>query len=227
MIQFRLPMTECHHVYWPAPFAGMQPNMEGRIHIIADGAQVVRRRMEMRPTEDLMNEHRVIERMLVVVSRAADRLNEGREVGSEVFVGAADFFKNFADRCHHGKEEKLLFKKMMERGVSGEVGPIAVMLREHEDGRAHVRKIAELSARKLDERSRTELIKHAKAYVDLLGQHIQKEDNILYPMANQILTSEDQKELEKGFDEVEEKIMGPGVHERYHHMIEEWEEKLG
>jgi len=83
-----------------------------------------------------------------------------------------------------------------------------------------------IEARKLDKRSRTELIKHAKAYVDLLGQHIQKEDIILHPMANQILTSEDQEELEKGFDEVEEKVMGPGIHERYHHMIEEWEEKL-
>jgi hemerythrin-like domain-containing protein len=189
-------------------------------------AHVVRRRMEMKPTEDLMNEHRVIERMLAVVSVAADRLNAGQDVDSAVFAGAADFFKNFADRCHHGKEEKLLFKKMMERGVSGEVGPIAVMLREHEDGRAHVRRITELSAKKLDKKAKTELIRHTRAYVELLGQHIQKEDNILYPMANQILTSEDQEELEKGFEEVEEKVMGPGVHERYHHMIEEWEEKL-
>jgi len=180
----------------------------------------------MKPTEDLKNEHRVIERMLAVVSIAADRLNAGQEVDSDVFVGAADFFKNFADKCHHGKEEKLLFKKMIERGMSGEVGPSAVMLREHEDGRAHVRKIAEISAKKLDKKTKMELIRHAKAYVELLGQHIQKEDNVLYPMANQMLSSSDQKELEEGFEEVEEKIMGPGVHERYHHMIEEWEEKL-
>ena len=164
--------------------------------------------------------------MLHVISIAADRLNAGQDVDMEVFVGAADFFKNFADKCHHGKEEKLLFEKMMERGVSGEVGPIAVMMREHEDGRAHVRKIAELSGKKMDQKVKSELIRHAKAYAELLGQHIQKEDNILYPMANQILTSGDQKELEKGFEQVEEKIMGRGVHERYHHMIEEWEEKL-
>ena len=84
----------------------------------------------------------------------------------------------------------------------------------------------EIETRKLDKRSRTELIKHAKAYVDLLGQHVQKEDNILYPMANQILNSEDQEELEKGFEEVEENVMWPRTHERYHHMIDEWEERL-
>src|SRR3990170_1111752 len=102
----------------------------------------------MLPTEDLMNEHRVIERMLGIVSVACDRMEDGQEVDRELFVGAADFFKNFADKCHHSKEEKLLFEKMQSRGASGEVGPIAVMLREHQDGRAHVKKITELSAQK-------------------------------------------------------------------------------
>jgi hemerythrin-like domain-containing protein len=179
----------------------------------------------MQPTDELMNEHRVIERMLVVVSNACDRLENGQEVEQELFVGAADFFKNFADRCHHGKEEKLLFVKMQERGVSGEVGPIAVMLREHQDGRGHVRKIAELSATKMNQKTKDGLVRVGRAYVDLLSKHIQKEDNILYPMANQILTKEDQEELAKGFEEVEENVMGPGVHERYHHMIDEWEKK--
>jgi len=179
----------------------------------------------MLPTEDLMNEHRVIERMLGVVDRACDRIERGQEVDQELFVNAADFFRNFADKCHHGKEESLLFQKMQERGVSGEVGPIAVMLREHQDGRAHVKKMTELSAAKMSEKTKGGLVKASRSYVDLLSKHIQKEDNILYPMANQILTKDDQEELLKGFEEVEEKVMGPGVHERYHRMIEEWEKK--
>jgi hemerythrin-like domain-containing protein len=181
--------------------------------------------MAMLPTEDLMNEHRVIERMLRVVDRACDRIEKGQEVEQELFVSAADFFKNFADKCHHSKEEKLLFEKMQERGVSGEVGPIAVMLREHQDGRVHVKRIAELSATKMSKKTKDGLVKASRSYMDLLSKHIQKEDNILYPMANQILTKDDQEELLKGFEEVEEKVMGPGVHERYHHMIEGWEKE--
>jgi hemerythrin-like domain-containing protein len=181
---------------------------------------------EVLPTEELMNEHRVIERMLDVLSKAATKLEDGESVDSGVFVDAADFFKNFADKCHHGKEEKLLFVKMVERGISGETGPVAVMLREHEDGRMHVRNIAEVSAKVLTDKTRAKLVQHARAYVELLSQHIQKEDKILYPMANQILSSRDQDELEKGFEEVEEKIMGPGVHERYHRRIEELETEL-
>jgi hemerythrin-like domain-containing protein len=180
----------------------------------------------MTPTGDLMNEHRVIERMLKLVDKAADSLERGEQVGPEFWSDASDFLRNFADKCHHGKEERLLFVKMMERGVSGEVGPIAVMMREHEDGRAHVRKIAALSVGKPNKKDSAALIKHTRAYVELLTQHIQKEDHVLYPMANQLLTPDDQDELSEGFEKVEEEIMGAGTHERYHHMIEAWEEKF-
>jgi hemerythrin-like domain-containing protein len=181
----------------------------------------------LRPTDELMEEHRLIERMLKVVSAAADRLDKGEEVDQEVFVDAADFFRNFADKCHHGKEESLLFEKMMEHGVSGEVGPIAVMLREHQDGRVHVMRIAELSGKELDEKSAHELVLQTRGYVDLLGQHIQKEDNVLYPMANALLTSEDQEELGRGFGKVERELMGPAAHDRYARIVERWEKKYG
>lgn len=180
----------------------------------------------MLPTDDLMSEHRVIERMLGILTTASNRLEKGQDIDPQLYLGAVDFLKNFADKCHHTKEEKLLFEKMMERGVSGEVGPIAVMMREHQDGRAHVKNLDKLSKEKMSEKTREGLIKSSRAYVDLLSKHIQKEDSVLYPLANQILDKEDQKELEKGFEEVEEKVMGPGVHERYHQMIEEWEEKF-
>ena len=178
------------------------------------------------PTDDLMSEHRVIERMLGILTKASNRLEKGQDIDPELYVGAVDFLRNFADKCHHTKEEKLLFEKMMERGVSGEVGPIAVMMREHQDGRAHVKSLDKLSKEKMSKTTRQGLIKSSRAYVDLLSKHIQKEDNVLYPLANQILDKEDQKELEKGFEEVEEKVMGPGVHEKYHHMIEVWEEEF-
>src|SRR5512136_43627 len=145
----------------------------------------------MKPTEDLMNEHRVIERMLVIVQRAADRLEDGQAVEADVFTGAVDFFKNFADRCHHGKEEKLLFEKLIERGMSRTEGPIAVMLREHDLGRAYVREIGELSSKGFDAGSKAGLIENGRAYAKLLHQHIQKEDRVLYPTANRILTAFD------------------------------------
>ena len=84
-----------------------------------------------RPTEDLVGEHSVIVKMLRVMDKASEEINKGKEVEPELWKGAVDFLQNFVDKCHHTKEEKHLFPTMVERGVSGEAGPIAVMLREH------------------------------------------------------------------------------------------------
>ncbi len=181
----------------------------------------------VRPTEDLMKEHAVIVRMLHVLSKASDRLSNEEDVDRQLFVQAVDFLKNFADKCHHTKEEKHLFVEMMAHGVSGEVGPISVLMREHQDGRAHVKKLEALSGSKMTKRTRDGLNSTSGAYVDLLSKHIEKENKVLFPMADQLLTAEDQERLEKAFEEVEQKVMGPGVHERYHTMIEEWERKYG
>lgn len=181
----------------------------------------------MRPTEELKDEHRVIERMLGIVVKAADKMDAGEVLDRRVFTGAAEFFREFADRCHHGKEERQLFQKMVERGMSSESGPIAVVLHEHEEGRAHVRAIGKLAEKPPEEYMTKELVRHVREYVEMLGQHIQKEDNVLYPIADNILTKEDIDVLENGFREIEEKVMGPGVHEKYHRMIEEFERELG
>jgi hemerythrin-like domain-containing protein len=182
---------------------------------------------DMLPTDELKNEHRVIERMMKLLWDASNRLERGNEIDPEFFVNAGDFFSNFADKCHHAKEEKLLFEKMMERGVPRDVGPIPVMLSEHTDGRMHVRKITELAGKKLGPKELAQLVENGRDYVSMLTKHIQKEDSILYPMANDVLTARDQRELEEGFDKIEKEIMGPGVHERYHKMIEAWEKRLG
>jgi hemerythrin-like domain-containing protein len=177
----------------------------------------------MKPTETLTAEHRVIEEMLELTRVAAGQLEAGGAVGPAVFEQAADFFRNFADRCHHGKEERHLFAKLIERGMSKEAGPVAMMLAEHEIGRAHVRALgaaADCLAAGEPGADR-EVVEHALAYADLLAAHIRKEDLGLFPLADRILTAGDQADLEKVFDRVETEEMGEGFHERYHGMVEE------
>jgi hemerythrin-like domain-containing protein len=174
------------------------------------------------PIEDLKNEHGVIVRMLKVMDKASVQLHAGREVDPELWEGATDFLQNFVDKCHHTKEEKHLFPVMVERGVSGEVGPIAVMLREHEDGRAHAKRLRALTADAPRRKNSERISETVRAYVDLLTMHIRKENGVVFPLADQVLNPQDQNELEARFEEVEEKVMGPGVHERYHRMIEDW-----
>lgn len=177
----------------------------------------------MRPTETLMAEHRGIEKMLRVTENAAERLSRGEPVDVSIFEKAVDFFRNFADRCHHGKEEKQLFQRLVAHGMDREKGPVGVMLKEHELGRGHIRGMSEAikRLREGEPQAGQDLIRHALAYAELLTAHIRKEDQILFPLADRTLLPEEQAELGEAFERVEAEEMGEGVHERYHQMIHE------
>jgi hemerythrin-like domain-containing protein len=137
-----------------------------------------------------------------------------------------EFIRGFADRCHHGKEEDLLFCAMEEAGIPRQGGPIGVMLHEHTVGRNYVQGMAEgIAAYKAgDSQAAARIAESARGYVALLTQHIHKEDNILYPMADRVLSSAKQAELLQGFARVESERVGPGKHEEYHGLLDRLEE---
>jgi hemerythrin-like domain-containing protein len=172
--------------------------------------------------ETLMHEHRVIEQVLAALDATAAEARAGAEVSRARIADLAEFFAGFADRCHHGKEEDLLFQRMVARGFPAEAGPIAMMLHEHERGREHVRVLAALGRRSgpLSPAERDTLAAHAGAYVPLLGQHIIKEDQVLYPMALRALSPEDLDDLTRRYLEFEQAQMGSGEHERLHSLAD-------
>jgi len=177
----------------------------------------------MTPTETLKHEHEVILMVLDAAQREAETIRTAAKVDAERIRKFLDFFRNFADRCHHAKEENHLFRRMVERGFSADAGPIAVMLAEHDQGRAHLRAVeAALPAASGGESSAiAEVSGHLGEYADLLRQHIDKENTVLYVMADQILTATDQAELSSAFEKVEAEEMGEGTHERFHQLAHE------
>jgi len=178
-----------------------------------------------KPTEVLSDEHRVIERVL----GAVEKLLAAPPVPSlSHWKKALDFISNFADQCHHLKEEKLLFPAMEAHGIPQEGGPIGVMLMEHEEGRSHVRAMrAAVEGLERGETSGVEsLLSHARGYVRLLKEHIQKEDEILFRIADDCIPSGEQTALLKSFEEHESSEMGAGVHEKYLAIAQELETAL-
>lgn len=174
----------------------------------------------MMPTETLKHEHQIILMVLGAAEREAQSIQNSGKVHAEELDRMLDFFRNFADRCHHAKEEELLFVKMQERGMPVRGGPIAVMLQEHDEGRRRVKAVAEAlpQARSGDASALTSMRSNLLAYVQLLRAHIDKEDNVLYPMADRLFTLEDQRVLTEAFEKVEAEEMGEGVHEKYHQL---------
>ncbi len=182
----------------------------------------------MKATEILMDEHRVIERVLMALESAARRVEAGQALRPEFFVDAADFIRGFADGCHHMKEEGVLFKTMEEYGVPVTGGPIGVMLHEHDLGRGFTREMREAALRWSagDDSARAEVVSNALAYVSLLRQHIQKEDNILFRMADQVIPADEQTHVDEGFEHIEHEETGEGVHEKYLGMAEQLEQEV-
>ncbi len=183
----------------------------------------------MKATDVLMEEHRVIERVIAVLETAAQELAQGNEVRSGLFIEATDFIKGFADGCHHKKEEGVLFKSLEEHGMPVQGSPIGVMLYEHEQGRAFTRGLRQ-AAEQLqagDASARAAVIQNARNYAALLRQHILKEDRILFPMANQVIPREMHDPVWQGFKHVEHEETGEGVHEKYLALANRLSQEVG
>lgn len=179
----------------------------------------------MRATDILMSEHRVIERVIDSMIIAVQRLESGAQVRPDFFLEAADFIKGFADGCHHRKEEGVLFKAMSESGMPVQGGPIGVMLHEHQLGRSYTQTMRQAAQRLAegDDTARPAVIAAARAYAELLRQHIAKEDGVLFPMAEQFIPSHQHEQLIHDFEHVEHEETGEGVHERFLALAEHLE----
>ncbi len=175
----------------------------------------------MDPIATLKHEHQVILLFCDGAVREARRLESGGVLDAARIEGMVDFIRNFADRCHHAKEEVHLFARLGERGFPMQAGPVGMMLHEHELGRAHVAAIAEALPRAAagDAAATRAIAAGLLGWAELLRAHIFKEDNILYPMAQQALSADDMAELEARFERVEREEMGEGTHERYHSFV--------
>lgn len=176
----------------------------------------------MNPIETLMHEHDVILLVAGAARREAAAIRQGQSFRREKVEQILDFVRTFADACHHGKEEDLLFTRLETKGFSREMGPVAVMLFEHEQGRGYVRQAAaNLDAAAAGDANAARAVADGLAgWADLIEQHIDKENNVLFPMAQQVLAKAELEELEAGFEKVERERFA-GAHERYHTLAHE------
>jgi hemerythrin-like domain-containing protein len=173
--------------------------------------------------ETLMQEHRLIEQVLDALVGFADEIRRRETTDKEELGRFVEFLRAFADGCHHGKEEDVLFAAMIESGFPRDGGPVAVMLHEHSQGRGLVRALAQKAAQPgaWSGEDRQAVASAAAAYAALLHGHIHKEDAILYPMAEQHLSPERMARVAEDCDRFEAERTGSGEHARLHALAED------
>ena len=174
-------------------------------------------------TDILRHEHEAIVRMLDVSGVVAERLAAGTKIEPEILSQLLEFFHLFADRCHHGKEEELLFPLLERKGLLRAGGPIGVMLDEHTQGRAQMERMtaAAEAYRNGDANAGQRWASAMNRYAALLRQHIDKENHILFELADRLMTPAEQAEMVAAFERSEIEKMGAGTHQRLHALMDQ------
>ena len=176
-------------------------------------------------TQVMVEEHRLILRMIALVEQNTARVERGEFRDWRFFLDAVDFIREYADRFHHAKEEDVLFTALVKNGMPEKQSPIEAMLMEHDAGRAHVRGMEAAARRALegDESEIPALLEHARGYAQLLRGHIDKEDTILYPLSERVLPQEVRPAMLEAYRAAEARA--PELAETYRRMVERYEKE--
>lgn len=176
----------------------------------------------------MVEEHRYIKRMLGVIRKMCHRILKDEPVDYPDFFTVMDFVRNYADQHHHGKEEALLFDRMMkELGSTAEKLVKLGMYVEHDLGRLHIQELeaAVQLVMEGNEEARLDVIANAVSYTHLLHRHIDKEDTVVFMYAKNNLSQETLQELDEASDDFEQRAADQQTQERYITLLEGLERK--
>jgi hemerythrin-like domain-containing protein len=173
-------------------------------------------------TNSLRRDHDLIEKVLSSMKITISLLKDGKTIPESILLPTIDFTKNFVDVCHHGKEEEILFPALAQTGMPTKMGPIARMLLEHQITKEIASKIEESSKEYISDGNSAKLVHNIEQYIEHVTDHLHKENNRLFMMADARLQSHTEK-IEKVLTETENtKLDHLGkTREHYENLVDE------
>ncbi len=170
----------------------------------------------------LMHEHRLILRGIDDIRREAERIRRDGHIDENYIGTIVDFLSSYADRCHHGKEEDILFRALEDKPMSDELaGDMRRLIEDHIWARAEKRLMAEAAARFIggDQTARAAIIDAMEAFVAFYPDHIEREDHGFFKPAIELFTPQEREELVEEFEAFDRELF----HERYRGIVEDLE----
>lgn len=168
--------------------------------------------------DELKHDHDAILSSLSILDAMVGKLGKPGAPSADALKSYIGFLKEFADKCHHGKEEGILFPALTGAGLPANSGPVGVMLHEHVEGRALIQQMEKALAAGVDAPAFT---RAAQGYAELLRAHIAKENDVLFPMAERMLPASQLEEIKGRFVNHEETVIGHGRHEELHALLKD------
>ena len=177
---------------------------------------------EMSATADLRFEHLGVGRMLGIMDAMARCALAGEPVDAVDLAQTIEFLRVFVDQCHHAKEEELLFPAIRAAKITSVEKTIGMLLADHAQGRKAVVQISSGAQRLADdgESASAELADAISGYTRLLRAHIRREENDCFGAADSELSAAVQDELVVGYERIERDVVGEGVHEGFHALLD-------
>jgi hemerythrin-like domain-containing protein len=182
---------------------------------------------EVGATEDLMREHGVLNRVLLIYEEGLRRLRDREEVPPEVFRRTAELVRKFVEDYHEKLEERFIFPEFEKRDKH--VDLVKVLRRQHEAGRDVTavvpRNAAPEQFRKAE--ARDELVRACQAFIRMYRPHEAREDTVLFPALHKILTPKWLAELGEQFEKEEDRLFGDEGFEKTVDRVAAIEKQLG
>jgi len=162
--------------------------------------------------------------MVNVLAAMHKRLESGGDIDAATLTEVVNFFQAFADKCHHAKEEDVLFPTLERNGVRSQGCPIGTLTSEHKQGRALMTALNDAIEKYAsgDSTAKVTISATIKGAIDLYTDHIWREDYLLFPMTEKVLSNSELEGVTRNFKEVETRF-GSGFHDKYVHIVEKFE----
>ena len=150
--------------------------------------------------EILVEEHKNILKVVDALEKECNEIKSDGKIDEDFLRKVIDFIRNYADKFHHAKEEEILFKEFCKTAKKGclHCNPVEQMLYEHDIGRNFVKGIEE----GIKEKNKRKIVESSFGYVNLIREHIFKEDNILYPMSESAFDKRTKEEMLRKFNKI-------------------------
>lgn len=199
----------------------------GRVFAQVQGGKVMADVEEVLPVEDLMREHGVLRRILLVYGEAIKRLEGGQELDLAVVSGAAGIIRRFIEDYHEKLEEEYLFPHFEKAGKL--VDLVRTLKDQHEAGRRVTATVLDLASRTrlANEENRQALALQLRKFIRMYEPHAAREDTVLFPAFRSVITPKQYDEYADLFESKEHELFGPKGFEEIVGQVADFEKSLG
>ena len=179
----------------------------------------------MKPIGLLMREHRLIERLIRIIDKELNNIEKTNKINTDFIKISVDFFKTYADRTHHGKEEDILFRDLKKKNISSDLkNTMDKLIQDHQNSRKIIKELETQNNLYIrgENSSSKEIKNNLTKLIRLYPVHIEIEDKeFFYPTMDYFTEEEQQNMLQECYDF--DKTM---IHEKYYRIIEEQEKSF-